>query len=401
MGLKPQRKSVCLLAGGIIERNLRLQPWRYLYEICRGLAEQGHEITILSDGGNDGQVNEMAADVSIIRLPSVRNPFWRQNAPLQEELANLSPDIILWHVGMISFLHQRLEGPHNIPIVGIFTSPVYRFNDLARLGIRKILRGYSLTALHLLGTLLPRRLFRKFILNNNLISLVVQTETTRHQLVEQELWMGDIQVIPPGVDQCWCLSTGPPIRNTLGYKPDETVIVYFGSPAPLRGLPALLKAFSIARNSDSSLKLLILSRRRPGELRRESTSLTRFISANKFHQDICIIDGYLDKEELIHYVAAGDIVALPFELVPSDAPLSLLEACALGKPVVTTRVACLPELVSNVEHYLAEPANPVSLSQALLQAAKDHRRSEIVEDQSCARSWTEMAGEWTRLVQNL
>jgi glycosyltransferase involved in cell wall biosynthesis len=381
-----------------------MQPWRYLYEVCRGLAEQGYAVTIISDGSNDGQNCESASDIPLIHLPSVRNPLWRLNAPLQEKLANLAPDVILWHVGLISFLHQRLEVLHNIPVVGIFTSPVYSFNDLARLGIRKIMGGYNLTALHLLGTLLPKRLLREFISYNKLTSLVVQTETTRQHLLEHELWLDGIQVIPPGIDECWRVSTNPAkdeFRKSLGYQPDDLVIVYFGSPNPLRGLPALLKAFNIARKTNPLLKLLVLSRRHPGELEREKAALSKLVSANKFHQDIFIIDGFMEQVDLILYVAAADIVALPFELVPSDAPLSLSEASALGKPVVTTNVACLPEIVSNTQHYLAEPSNPGSLSQALSKAAQHLRQCEIHEDNSSTRSWSEMAGEWNQLVQNL
>jgi glycosyltransferase involved in cell wall biosynthesis len=379
-----------------------LQPWRYLSEVARGLAAQEHAVTIISDQSPEFHGNDRLAGISIIHLPSVRNTFWRQNKRLQEALFHTAPDVILWHVGLISFLHQRIDGPPNTPILGVFTSPIYQIKDLTRLGIGKIAKGYNLSTLHALGSLFPRWLFRFFMANSNLSCLVVQTETTHHQLVNQNIWLGDIVIIPPGIDEIWWKPsnhTKKDLRNTLGYKPDDTVIVYFGSPAPLRGLPALVEAFTIAHSSDSALKLLILSRHRAGELQQENTALRRLVSESQFHHHVQIIDGYLDPETLVHHVAASDIVALPFELVPSDAPLSLLEAGALGKPLVTTRVACLPELVSKADHYLADPADPNSLSQALLQAVKKLHRQSNHRDQLISRTWRDMSVEWSNCIQ--
>jgi glycosyltransferase involved in cell wall biosynthesis len=132
---------------------------------------------------------------------------------------------------------------------------------------------------------------------------------------------------------------------------------------------------------------------------------------------------------------ATDIVALPFELVPADAPLSILEAQALGKPIVTTRVASLPEMAAAGVSYLAEPADPVSLAQALLEAAVDLGRQQSEDslavarepldslavacrpldslavacrpleppeqDKRMIRSWRKVGEEWSQLVQAL
>ena len=67
--------------------------------------------------------------------------------------------------------------------------------------------------------------------------------------------------------------------------------------------------------------------------------------------------------------------------------------------MVTTQVACLPELVSSGKYYLVEPADPVALSQALLQAAQDNRLRETTNVQKTMRTWKEMAVEWSQLIQ--
>jgi glycosyltransferase involved in cell wall biosynthesis len=385
----------------MVKNNLRLQPWRYLSEVASGLAELGYEVAIITDENDKGQIQNLLNLVPIYPLASVRNPRWSRNAPLQAMLTHLGPDVILWHVGLLSFLHQRLEGPPKTPIIGIFTSPLYRPKHFFRLGIGKLATNYQLTTYHLIGSLLPRKLLRNCMKNSGLSSLVVQTETTRVQLGEQGLWFADIEMIPPGVDRAW-LKTTPKnngdLCNTLGYESRETLIVFYGSPEPLRGLPILVEAFNYAHKKNPSLHLLILSRRRPGELQQENSDLERLISSSQFHKYIQLIDGYLDQERLIDHVATADITVHPFELVPSDAPIAPLESAALGKPVLTTRVGCLPELVSGAECYLVEPADPIALSQALLQAAQERGTA---TGQTYNRTWQEMASEWSDLIQAL
>jgi glycosyltransferase involved in cell wall biosynthesis len=114
-----------------------------------------------------------------------------------------------------------------------------------------------------------------------------------------------------------------------------------------------------------------------------------------------MVSGYLSQKQLVGYVAASDIVALPFILVPSDAPLSLLEAHALGKPVVTTNVACLPELAGQGIGYLAQPANPVSLADALAQAAETlpTQRDKMQMPKPPIRRWQEVGHEWEHFIQ--
>ena len=171
----------------------------------------------------------------------------------------------------------------------------------------------------------------------------------------------------------------------------------------------MIGALEIARRSDPSLRLLVLNRRRANELSREDAQLRRWVSQSGISRHVKVISGYLDRETLIRHVAASDVVALPFELVPADAPLGLLEAQALGKPVVITRVACLPELAAGGISYLAEPADPASLARALRQAAAELRsaggHNKAVDERSVhrpqVRTWQQMGEEWSHLIQSL
>lgn len=399
-----QRKSICMIAGGLTEKNFRLQPWRYLSEVARQLANQGHTVTVLTDGCEGKPAQDMVAGVPVWRLPSVSAPLWTRNEPLRTALRATSPDIILWHVGLTSFLHQQLEGWSEAPVVGIFTSPVYRFGEIARLGARRVIGGYKLSAVHVLGTLLPKVRLRHILRHGVVRQLVVQSHATRERLLAHGVRPEQATVIVPGIDNIWStfeVSRGTEMRAVLGFSSADTVVLYFGSPAPLRGLHSLIRAVKIARRTDPSIKLLVLSRRRADELMREDAELRRLLQEEDVSDYIKVVSAFLDETALVSHAAACDVAALPFEIIPSDAPLSLLEAQALGKPVVTTTVGCLGELVDRGPSYLAEPANPQSLANALLQAAVDLRAHNGGFTRPVARSWQQMGEEWSTLVEQM
>lgn len=196
------------------------------------------------------------------------------------------------------------------------------------------------------------------------------------------------------------------MRAELGYDASDRVVLYFGSPASLRGLHTLIRAVKLVRQIDPSFKLLILNRRHVDELLREDAQLRQLLSQSAMQQHVNVVSGFLPKELLVRHVAACDVVALPFELVPSDAPLSILETLALGKPIVTTKVGSLPELAGSAlgqgTSYLAEPANPDSLAEALQQAMqKSHFRAKSLINPPAVRSWQQMGKEWSHLIQTL
>ena len=193
------------------------------------------------------------------------------------------------------------------------------------------------------------------------------------------------------------------VRQAWGYSKEDKVVVYFGAPAALRGLPTLLEAFNLAHRSDDSLKLLVLSRKRGRESDIQHCNGACRINS-KVAPTVRIMERLLSSHELAVSVAACDVIALPFELVPSDAPLSLLEARALEIPLVTTNVACLPEMAGE-NAYIVQPANPVALAQALLQASSRHgpiSEGDALKNNICSIStWEQVGKAWSQLVQSL
>jgi glycosyltransferase involved in cell wall biosynthesis len=411
--VRERLRSVCLISAGIGGKSLRLQPWRYLFEVARQLRWQGHRVNVISNGGGQSLTTAEIDGITVYRIPSVQRLRGRSNPLLDETLKRSMPDVILWHLGLPSFLHQHFAGWPDVPVVGIFPGLIYRWHELTRLGMGRLARGLNLSAMHMVGAIIPRSFLKKPIERELLKCLVVQTDTTARRLVSDGLPANRVQVIPPGVDEIWHNghnSKYRELREKLSYGPSDVVVLYFGSPAPLRGLHTLIRALEIAGREDPAFKLMVLSRRQEAELVRDDADLKRLLSQSCVRSHIQVVSGHLPVETLVEYVAASDVVALPFELVPADAPLSVLEALALGKPVVTTTVGCLPELVENGISYLAAPADHLSLASALLQSGRaicEARRSnggvdiKIHTSGLAQRSWQDVGEEWSKLIESL
>ena len=394
------KRSVCLVAGGMETTRLRLQPWRTLLGVADGLACHGHRVVLISDAPRGPLPGHLSrAHLPLVHVPSVRTFGWRVNRPLAAAVACSGADVAIWHLGLSSTLHQRWPSPAGRPVVGFWTAPLYTRRELLGLGLRS-LSGCGPALIHLLGAALPRPAVRAGLRAAGVAALVVQTAGTARRLRTMDLWRGPLATVPPGSGHAGGWPTagdGSATRRQLGSGAQAVVVVDFGPPAPLRGLDPLVQAVALARRRLPSLRLLILSRRRAGEHAGRMRCLRRLIARHHLADCVQIVDGFLPEDELARRVACADVVALPFQLVPSDAPLSVLEARALNRPVVTTRLGCLPELAGADDGLLARPGDPHSLCDALLVAAA--RRPAGLPPP--LRTWEQVGAEWSALVEGL
>ena len=127
--------------------------------------------------------------------------------------------------------------------------------------------------------------------------------------------------------------------------------VYAGRLAPEKGLATLLRAAALARQK------LVLAGSGPEEER-----LRRL--AENFGADV-VFAGHLDKPALQRLIGEALALVLPSEWY-ENAPISLLEAYALGRPVIGARIGGIPELIAEGETgLLVESGNAAVLAAAM------------------------------------
>lgn len=162
-------------------------------------------------------------------------------------------------------------------------------------------------------------------------------------------------------------------RYVPKYTPGD-VLLYFGRISPEKGLLTLLRAAAQSRSK------LVIAGTGPqlDELRREAQE----------HQVDVNFPGYLTGEPLHAAIRGARAVVLPSEWY-ENAPLSVLEAYALGKPVIGARIGGIPELLREGETGFGfESGNVDSLTAALRQVT-DLPDAQVEQMGRNARRWVE------------
>jgi glycosyltransferase involved in cell wall biosynthesis len=402
--------NLCLVTAGMASARWRLQPWRYLLETARLLRRMGHSVIVISDCEAGRPDDDEVEGVPVQRVPEVRPLWYRPNLALEQAIARHRPDGLIWHVGLASFLHSDVTGRFTVPSIGIFTSPMYSLREVLRPGLSHLLLESELSAMHALGLLVPTWAINRQLSDAGLRCLVTLSDTTRQALIRRGVPSNRLATILPGLEAGWLEPVPPPevqaVRQQLGLSPEDVLVTYAGAPLRLRGLDVLIAALERARRAAPHLKLLILSRRHPTEYERAEERVKRLIARLRLAEAVTLISGFLDEQTFKRYLAAADVIALPFELVPSDMPLSVLEALALGGPVLATTVACLPEMIPSDGGLLATPADAKSLAEALHQLAADPAwRADMAgrAREFAARwgAWEDRSIQWKQLLQAL
>ncbi len=121
-------------------------------------------------------------------------------------------------------------------------------------------------------------------------------------------------------------------QNLRMSEEEEKYILYFGRLSEEKGIDVLIKAMQQLPN----VKLKIVGEG-PSEIKLK-TQLTKLKVKN------VELLGYKNKDELREIIAGAELVVMP-SLAPESFGLSALEAMALGKVVVASKIGTLPELV--------------------------------------------------------
>jgi glycosyltransferase involved in cell wall biosynthesis len=127
-------------------------------------------------------------------------------------------------------------------------------------------------------------------------------------------------------------------------------------------------------------------------LRSEEKYLKELIEKLRVENRVILISGNLKKEQLMRFIQVSDVVVLPFKLLQSEIPLSVLEAMSLGKVVVTTKVRTLQEIVGKDRGILIEPNDPIILARAILDIANGEKDLEKIV--MSARKFTSSLPSW-------
>lgn len=357
--------KVCIVCYGLREHNIRLQPWRYISEIASGLLKKNIDVTIITDGSSEiHHIN----DIPTINLGKLRKFPFKSNKELVSLIKSEQPDVILWSVTALDYLYLNILKQIDVPIIGMFTGPIYRISDLTRIGAHEILKNIRFLSGHIIYASLPAFFIRGVVNSSQCNKIFVMSRKNKEIITEMGGDQNKVVHIPAGIDE-YDFETSEEYNSIiLKYDLDESSfnILYFGSPLTIRGIDSLIKAVSKVKNECCHVKLLILSRRRDNELSHEELDTQNLILELGIEKNVQIISGFLDKDEVKRFISFSDLIALPFKIVPSDVPTSILESMALGKTVISTAVDGIPELLENSRGFVVKPNNEEDLAEKII-----------------------------------
>jgi colanic acid/amylovoran biosynthesis glycosyltransferase len=147
-------------------------------------------------------------------------------------------------------------------------------------------------------------------------------------------------------------------------------VVCAGRLVPLKGQLVLLEALAALTGRRSRLRLVLIG---DGPMREALESATHELGL----EDRVEILGALAHPEVIEQMRSADILCLPS--FAEGVPIVLMEAMALGLPVIATQVMGIPELVEDgVSGLLVAPGSPEELAAALRRLIDDERVGEAL-----------------------
>lgn len=169
------------------------------------------------------------------------------------------------------------------------------------------------------------------------------------------------------------------VRRSLGIADDEVLVGTVANLRATKGYPDLLRAAATVTQGASDrgdrVKFVAIGR---GPLLDDLRSLHAHLGLGDRFEFL----GF--RPDAVELMAAFDIFCLPSH--HEGLPIALMEALALGLPVVATRVGGVEELVTDgSEAVLVAPRQPERLAIALLELAGDPQRRAAMAQRSSAR----------------
>jgi glycosyltransferase involved in cell wall biosynthesis len=199
----------------------------------------------------------------------------------------------------------------------------------------------------------------RFTYNVLAARIIANSEATKKSLLKNSPWLKPprIKIIYNGIDISQ-FSFQPPngLLEEFNIPEHVAIIGFVGQLDERKGIADLLNAYKVVNKQLPQTRLLLVG---DGKLRsfveKQKEELPRPSSI--------ILTGF--REDIPRIMNLMDVLVLPsywegFGLV-------LVEAMAAGKPVVTTKVSSMPEIVKDGVHgYLVEPGDSTALAKALI-----------------------------------
>ena len=175
----------------------------------------------------------------------------------------------------------------------------------------------------------------------------------------------------------------------LGLVSEAKLLLFFGFIKPYKGVFHLIDAVPrLKERYGSDLQVLIV-----GDIYGERQPYRDRIEASGAAEVIRLVDEFVPDDAVADYFLAADLVVLPYVSATQSGIVQI--AYNYDRPVVTTRVGGLPEVVIDGKTgFVVPPEDPEALAQAVIRFFDEDRAAEFeagVAAEKVKYSWENMA----------
>lgn len=336
----------------------------YAYNLSCALAERGVEVTLVTAAAYELEGRALPPRVTLVK--AIARVTHRLRASL--------PAVVLgWAVKLealadavtVAGLARRI-GPDVVHLHCTNQSALAYLILLRLTGIPVAVTAHVVTAHERsrIQDAVHRRIHRLSPL------IIAHSEFDRQRLIEEfAIDPRKVTVIPHGEYGFFARDAAPvepdAARRRLGLDGRDEVALFFGYIREYKGLDVLLDAWPAVAKARPAARLVIAGdpvRLDPARRDALLAAATRVGAIHRF--------GYVPFSEVSTYIAAADVLVLPYRHVSQSGVLFL--ALAEDLPVVATRVGALPEVLRDGESgLLVPPESPAALAEALIRVLGD------------------------------
>lgn len=343
---------------------------KYYFDLAKLLKENGHDVAFFSMK-NDRNIKTDSEEYFVEeidlnsnnKLKALEVIYSRKNKrKMEEALCQFKPDIV--HLNNFQRqLSSSIIKPikkRNIPIV--FTAhdmqavcPAILMLDNNKNICEVCMKGKYLNCIQkkciknsglksILGAIEGKYYRIKKIYNKQIDYIITPSKFYKEKLIEDGIIENKIKTIHNFVD----------IKEYDFETQDEGYALYFGRLSKEKGILNLINAFSKVKEG----KLYIAGE---GE---EKEKLEEIIKEKNLKDRVKLL-GFLNTDEMKEYIRKSKFVVVP-SIWYENCPYSIIETLAIGKPIIGSNIAGIPELVqNNVNGFTFEYNNIEELKQKM------------------------------------
>lgn len=369
-------------------------PALHVAYLSSGLADRGYETTLVAGdvAGGEESMESVAQQrgVDIVRLPGLS----RELSPVRDLVAvwrlariirRVKPDVIHTHTAKAGAVGRAaaLFAGRPRPVI------VHTFHG-------HVLRGYFGAA----GSLVFRAI--ETVLARVTDRLIAVSPEVRDELVALRVApRSRFEVIRLGIElepRVHFTGDTAEVRRRLGIPPEKYVVGWFGRMTAVKRTDDLLTMLTGLRERGIDALLILVgdgTDRADLEQRAHDLGIARS----------CLFLGYQD--EVAPWYAICDVVVLTS--ASEGTPVTIIEALAAGRPVVSTRVGGVPDVVEEGEtgflvrrgdtHAMAERLELLARDPERARAMGEAGRARVLERYAVSRLVDDIDGLYRRLLE--